>query len=114
MLTLISVVLFGILSAFFATQNASHITISLASYTFRNVPLYLVVLISLLVGLLLSSLISVVNTLSASLTIHGKDVKIKETKQSLTDLTKRIHQLELENERLKTKHDDRANDEKSL
>jgi uncharacterized integral membrane protein len=107
-------VLFGILSAFFATQNASYVTIALASYTFKNVPLYLVVLISLLLGLLLSSLISVVNALSSSLTIHGKNVKIKETKQTLADVTKHIHQLELENERLKTKYDDRVNDNKSL
>ena len=33
--------------------------------------------------------------------MHGKDNKIKQGKDEIVDLTKQIHQLELENERLK-------------
>jgi hypothetical protein len=33
--------------------------------------------------------------------MHKKDNKIKETKSEVVDLTKQIHQLELENERIK-------------
>ena len=36
-----------------------------------------------------------------SFAMHGKDNKIKQTKSEVVDLTKQIHQLELENERLK-------------
>ena len=114
MLTLIILVLFGILTAFFATQNTALVTITLASYTFKGIPLYLIVLASLLLGLVLSSLLSLANSIVSSFTIRGKDVKIKETKQTVTELTKRIHQLELENEHLKTKEEDAQIDKKSL
>ena len=108
MLTLITLVLFGILAAFFATQNTALVTITLASYIFRDIPLYLIVLASLLLGLVLSSLLGLVNSIASSFTIHGKDVKIKESKQTVATLTKRVHQLELENERLKTKEEGNA------
>lgn len=116
MLTLITLVLFGILAALFATQNTDTASVMFGTYALKGVPMYLVVLGSVLVGLVLSSLISFVNSIAASLTIHGKDVKIKETKSTVVDLTKRIHLLELENERLKAKQEDIAavTDDKSL
>ena len=114
MLTLITLVLFGTLAAFFATQNTNPGSLMFGTYALKNIPMYLIVLGSVLFGLLLSSLISLVNSISSSLTIHGKDVKIKETKKTVTDLTKRIHQLELENERLKAKDEDAVTDDKSL
>ncbi len=114
MLLLITLVLFGILSALFASENPAHASITLVNHTFNDIPMYLVVLASLLLGLVISSLIGLVNSISSSLTIRGKNVKIKESGKTVTDLTKRIHQLELENERLKTKHKDTSTDEKSL
>ncbi len=114
MITLIAFVVVGILAALFATQNTLHGSITIASYTFTDIPMYLIVLTSLLIGLVLSFLISLFNSISSSLTIHGKNVKIKETKQTVNDLTKRIHQLELENEHLKTKEEGALIDRKSL
>jgi len=123
--TLILVVLSGILAALFATQNTDPVSIIVASYTLNDIPMYLIVLGSLLLGLLLSSiislvnsisssftLISLVNSISSSFTLHGKDAKIKETKKTLVELTKQIHQLELENARLK--EHTTFTDEKSL
>ncbi len=111
-MTLILLVLFGMLAAFFATQNTTHASINIASYTLKDVPMYLIVLGSLLVGLLLSSVISLINSISSSFTLHGKDVKIKEGKKTVIDLTKIIHQLELENTKLQ-EHTS-ITDEKSL
>ncbi|OGK15460.1 hypothetical protein A2862_01575 [Candidatus Roizmanbacteria bacterium RIFCSPHIGHO2_01_FULL_38_41] len=110
--TLILVVLSGILAALFATQNTDPVSIIVASYTLNDIPMYLIVLGSLLLGLLLSSIISLVNSISSSFTLHGKDAKIKETKKTLVELTKQIHQLELENARLK--EHTTFTDEKSL
>lgn len=112
MVTLILLVLFGILAAFFATQNTTHASVTIASYTLADIPMYLIVLGSLLIGLLLSSIISLVNSISSSFTLHGKDVKIKETKKTVVELTKQIHQLELENAKLK--EHTTFDDEKSL
>ncbi len=55
MLLLISLVLVGILSALFATQNIAHASITIASYTLKDIPMYLIVLASLLLGLFLSN-----------------------------------------------------------
>ena len=42
-----------------------------------------------------------INDREAILKIHGKDSAIKEANKQVAELTKRVHQLELENERLK-------------
>ncbi len=99
--TLILLVIFGIFAAFFATQNTTNVSITLLGYSLREVPMYLIVLGSLLIGLLLSSVISVVNSISTSFRLHGKDVKIKQTKKTVTDLVKRNRELELEVANLK-------------
>jgi len=99
--TLILLVLFGIIAGIFAAQNTGHASIIVASYPLKDIPMYLIVLGSLLMGLLLSSVMSLVSYIKSSFMLHGKDVKIRETKRTVGDLTKQIHQLELENAKLK-------------
>ncbi len=99
--TLILLVLFGIIAAVFATQNSTVVPITVLGYSIRQIPLYLVVFGSLLIGFLLSFVISIVNSIFTSFKLHGKDVKIKETKKTVVDLTKRNHELELEITKLK-------------
>lgn len=101
MLTLILLVVFGILAALFASQNTTSASITFATYTLEAIPMYLIVLGSVLAGLLFSSIISMAQSISSSFTLHGKDVKIRKSNNSLVELTKHIHQLELENARLK-------------
>lgn len=113
MFTLIVVLIFGTGVAFFATQNAQQVSVTLANYQLTGVPMYVVVLVSLLLGISISWIISLVGSIFSTLAIHGKDTKIKESKKEIADLIKRIHQLELENEKLKAELD-RSADEKSL
>ena len=91
---LILLVLFGIIASVFATQNTISVPITLAGYSIKEIPLHLVVSGSLLIGLLLSSALSFINFVSTSFRLHGKDVKIKETKRTVTDLAKRNRELE--------------------
>ncbi|OGK21258.1 hypothetical protein A3C23_01965 [Candidatus Roizmanbacteria bacterium RIFCSPHIGHO2_02_FULL_37_13b] len=99
--TLLLLVLFAIIAAVFATQNTISVPMMLFGYSIKAIPLYLVVFGSILIGLLSSSIISLVNSISTSFRLHGKDVKIKETKKTVTDLTKRNHELEQEITKLK-------------
>src|SRR3989344_9568377 len=101
MLTLIFTILFGIGFAFFATQNINSTTISLGPYGFTNVPLYLVVLLSLFVGILLSAVISSLNSFASYLSLRGKDTKIHQTEKEVDHLKQNLKLLELENAKLK-------------
>ncbi len=112
MVLLILLIVFGIIAALFAVQNTTDVVVTVLGYTFTDIPLYLVMLGSLLLGLLVSSLINLSNIISSSLTIHGKDAKIKQSKGTVADLEKRIHQLELENAKL-TGRDEVAIEERS-
>lgn len=113
MLALIVLIIFGIGIAFFATQNTQTISIILADYHLNGIPLYLIVLVSLLLGFVVSWLISLVDVISSAFKIHGKDSAIKNANKQIAELTKNVHQLELENERLKGESG-HPSDDKSL
>ncbi len=113
MLTLIILVIFGIGVAFFATQNTQTISIVFASYSLSGIPLYLIVLMSLLMGFVVSWILSLVGVISSAFKIRGKESTIKDANKQISELTKSVHQLELENERLKAESG-HPRDDKSL
>lgn len=94
-------VLFGLFLAYFATQNTQGVSISLNEYSLINIPLYVLVIGSLLLGLVISSFFSLLNWVSSFLTLRGKDSQIKETSKVIEELKVQIHDLELENATLK-------------
>ena len=114
MLTLIILLVFGSAVAYLAFQNGAQVTLTLLTFTFPGVPLFLVILGSTLVGVLFAYMIQLINSLSTALTIRGKDKKIKESEEDLTQLTKKTHQLELENESLKKDNPAARSDDKAL
>ncbi|MBI2029066.1 DUF1049 domain-containing protein [Candidatus Gottesmanbacteria bacterium] len=113
MATLIITVLFGLVIAYFATQNTGRISLNFLNYQLPGIPAYIVIIGALLVGLFLSWIISLVNNISTGFTIRGKESKIKDYKKENAELTKRIHQLELENTRIKAETNS-SGDDKSL
>lgn len=113
MFALIVLIIFGTGVAFFATQNTQPISVTLANAVVPGVPLYLIVLGSLLLGFVVSWVISFVDVIASALKIHRKDSTIKGANKEISGLTKRVHQLELENERLKAESG-HPRDDKSL
>ena len=111
--TLIVTLLFGLLIAYFATQNTGTISLNFLSYSLPGIPVYIVVVGALLVGLGLSWMVSLVNGIATDFTIRGKDGKIKGYKKETAELTKKNHQLELENTRIKAETNS-PTDDKSL
>lgn len=107
MLAFIFTVLFSGVVAYFATQNTAMLTLHFASYSWSGIPIYLVVLGSLLVGLLFAWIFHLLTAISSSLTIRDKDHALKEEKKANLELTKRVHQLELENTKLTAKEEDK-------
>jgi len=107
MLALIFAVLVSVVVAYFATQNTASITLHFLSYNWTGIPIYLVVLGSLLVGLLFAWIFHLLNAISSSLNLRGKEHALKEEKKTNLELTKRMHQLELANTKLTAKDADK-------
>ena len=111
---IIFAVIVGLGIGYFATQNTNLISLHLGPYITPEVPLYFVLIGTLLLGLLLSWIFSLVNSLSSKMALHGKENEIKADEKTIAELTKEIHQLELDNTRLKEKSGEGENDDKSL
>lgn len=100
MFSLILLVLVGLGFGYFATQNTQQITLTLANAPVAGIPLYIVIGITLLIGFAICWIISLSDTFSSFLTIRGKNSKIKSSDKDITNLTKRVNQLEIENAKL--------------
>ncbi len=70
-------------------------------YIIPNIPLFYVIITSVLFGLVLSYLFNLVASISTSFVLRSKNNEIKQEKAEVLELTKRIHQLELEHEKQK-------------
>ena len=101
MLRLIILLVIGAVMVYIAQDNLTQVTLHLASYAFPDIPLFYIIVGSLLTGLSLGYIVSLVTSIFTGFTIRGKNKKIKQTKSEIVNLTKRIHQLELESEKLK-------------
>lgn len=102
MLTLIITAVLGLGFALFATQNTGSISLNFGNFILPSVPIYLVALIPLFIGLLVAWFVHVAKDLSQSLTISEQKDEIKGLKKEITEVTKKAHELELENTKLKT------------
>ena len=101
MFTLIFAIIFGLGLAFFALQNTNSSTVTLAGIPFENIPVWLIVVLSLLLGLILASYFNVINILTSALKMHDKDKTIKDGSKIIADLKSEIHNLKAENANLK-------------
>jgi putative membrane protein len=114
MLVLILFLIIGSILVYISKFNFTPVTVTLGFYSFSNIPLFYVIVASLLVGLVLSYLVSLVRSVSTSFAFHGKNKEIKKEKDEVLELTKRVHQLELENEKLKRESGRKTGDSNSL
>jgi uncharacterized metal-binding protein len=89
------------------------VDVNIASYSFHNIPLYLVTLIPLLLGLVVSFFLHLMKDLSQSLTINEQKDRSRHLKKKNAEITKKLHKLELENAKLKAK-DGKDFDEESF
>lgn len=101
MLALLLLIIFGLGVAYFATQNTGLVHILLGGYLMKDIPLYVIVVGSLLLGIFISWLVSMVDTFSTFFTLHGKDSEIKRIQKELQHLQHENQILEEENNRLK-------------
>jgi uncharacterized integral membrane protein len=101
---LLLAVIFGGVLGYFATQNTTPVTIQFPRYVIEGVPLYLVVLGSALAGLFMAWIFHIARSVSTAVTIYGKDHAVRRARRANEDLEQRVHDLEVENERLRMTH----------
>lgn len=101
MLAIILTIIFAILVAYFSAQNTGHVAIGFSSYSI-SVPIYFVVLASLLIGFIFAWILHLMNAFASFFTLRGKDNAIKREKKVNTQLTNKVNELEVEKAKLET------------
>lgn len=101
MLVLILFLVVGSGLVYISKYNFTPVSVNLGIYIISDIPLFYVIVGSLVIGLVLSYLVYLVHSISTSFKFRGKDKEIKKNKDEVLELTKNVHQLELENERQK-------------
>ena len=101
MLTLIFLVLLGFLMAFFATENTLPVNLTIAGNILTGVPLFVIVMASLLLGIVISWLIHLINTISSEITLMGKETELKTAINTIEALRKKNRELEVATAELK-------------
>ncbi len=102
MLSLILFLIAGSILVYLSQYNLMLVSVHLGSYVISDVPLFYVIIGSILLGIVLSYMIHLIHAVSTSMAIHGKERELKKNKEEVLELTKQVHQLELENEKLKS------------
>ena len=100
MLILIFSLVIGSLLVFISKYNFQPVSVNLGFIVFSGIPLFYIIVGSLVIGLVLSYLVSVIQSISTSFVLYGKNNEIKKNKGEVLELTKRVHQLEIKNEKL--------------
>jgi uncharacterized integral membrane protein len=91
MLIIILFLIIGSLAVYISRFNYTPVTVNLGFYTFSNIPLFFVIIGSLLIGLILSYLVYLIRSISTSFAFRGKNKEIKKEKDEVLELTKRVH-----------------------
>lgn len=86
---------------YISKYNLELVSVNMGFYTIADVPLFFVIVVSLLVGFTLSYIVQLIINISTYIKIKNKSKEIKTGQEEILDLTKTVHQLELENEKLK-------------
>lgn len=114
MLILILLLVVGSVLVYISKYNFVPVTVNLGLYTFSSIPLFYVIVASVIFGLVLSYLVYLVHDISTSFTLRGKNKEIKKEKDEVFELTKNVHQLELAKEKQKNNNNAEPQDKNAL
>ena len=112
MFILILLLILGSGFVYISKYNFMPVTVNLGMYQFSNIPLFYVIIGSVVLGIGISYLLHLASAITTALTLRGKNHEITKSKSKILELTKRVHQLELEKQ--KQASDDEDIDDKAL
>lgn len=103
MLTFVLTIIFAFLFSFITTLDASRATLYLGATTLAGIPMFYVVFVSTIFGVLLASGTNIIKLIQSKLTIFGKDNDLKKLNKTAEDLQGKIDKLEAEKAALEEK-----------
>ena len=86
---------------YISKYNLEIVNVNLGRYTISDIPLFYVIVGSVLAGLLLSYIMQIFTSIFTYFELRGKNREIITGKREILNLTKTVHQLEIKNEKLK-------------
>lgn len=101
MLTIILTLVVSLIVAYLATQNATLVTLHFGESILADIPLFFVVLFSIIFGALLASVVTIINLIKSKLTIFGQKGQLRKSYETVDELKQRVSQLEGENSTLR-------------
>lgn len=105
MIDLIVVLVFSLLVGYFATQNTASVALHLGPTVLPAVPVFVVVLLSMLLGLLLAGIIHMTHRVSSTLALRRKEKTIRDEEKQIEELRHEMKELKAENKRLRERDD---------
>lgn len=108
MIRILILLVFALVFAYFASQNSVAVRVQLFSYSFKEIPLYVVIIASVSVGFLVGFLLNLVSKFFLYREISNKKKQLEEAREHTLELTKRVHQFELEKQELKADVDENS------
>ncbi len=114
MLAIILLLVVGSVLVYLSKFNFMLVSVNLGMYTITDIPLFYVIVTSVLVGLILGYLAYLFHAIGNSYRLRGKNKEIEKNKDQVLELTKRIHQLELENKKFEDISGDKLIDTKAM
>jgi uncharacterized membrane protein (DUF106 family) len=111
MAILFILIVFGLGMAYFATQNTGLIHITIASFYSGGIPVYVIVIGSILLGIFISWLISLMNSLTASFKMRKIHAEIRDAHRTIDELTKKNSELLKENASLKSEQEEQITED---
>lgn len=101
MLTIILTLVVSLIVAYLATQNATLVTLYFGQTVLADIPLFFVVLFSIIFGTLIASVVTIINLVKSKWTIFGQKGQLKKSYKTVGELQQRVNQLEGENSTLR-------------
>ena len=101
MLNMILLLVLGSALTYISKYNLEPVNVNMGVYTISNIPLFYVIVGSLIMGLIMSYLMQMLSNIFTYFEIRRKSREIQINKDEIMNLTKTVHKLELDNEKLK-------------
>ena len=114
MIPVLLFVLLAIPTAIFATQNTVKVDVHFFQYSLPKISLYLIVIVSFLTGVVFALVINIFKAVSTSTKLKVREDALRKEHHEKMEVTKKLHQVELENSDLQEKYNPETVDEKSI